>query len=103
MQAHVAPRRLSGLPQFPAKNISFVFLYFNWREVGRERPLPFAQIGSERCGRKNIFAVIEFAKPESAGVQSTIKINNNYSNDLTISSAIERSSFFCEAGMRENV
>ena len=29
--------------------------------------MPFAPIGSERYGRKNIFAVIEFAKPEAAG------------------------------------
>ena len=105
LQAHVAPRRLSGLPQFPAQNLSFVFLSFNWRvsRQGAGRPLPFASIGSEKYGWKNIFVVIEFAKPEVAGVQSTIKINNNYSNDLTISSAIERRSFFCEAGMRENV
>ena len=33
------------------------------RVVGRERPLPFAPIGSERYGGKCIFAVIEFAKP----------------------------------------
>ena len=39
-----------------------------WREVGRERPLPFAPIGSERYGGKCIFAVIEFAKPVAAGL-----------------------------------
>jgi len=30
--------------------------------------LPFAPIGSERYGMKNTFAVIEFAKPEAAGL-----------------------------------
>ncbi|MEE3411862.1 MAG: hypothetical protein VZQ47_05200 [Treponema sp.] len=30
--------------------------------------MPFAPIGSERYGRKNSFAVIEFAKPVAAGL-----------------------------------
>ena len=92
-----------GLRQFPAQNLSFVFLSFNWRVSRQGAAFAIRADWFGKVWLENVCAVIGFAKPETAGVQSTIKINNNYSNDLTISSAIERRSFFCEAGMRENV
>ena len=61
-----APRY--GLAKVPCLWLVNLWIADAWREVGRERPLPFAPIGSERYGGKCIFAVIEFAKPVAAGL-----------------------------------
>lgn len=61
--------------------------------------MPFAPLGSERYGRKNTFAVIEFAKPEAAGfLQSAFTIGQQSAiPDTSVDNSAESTTDFAKA------